>query len=83
MNGVTPVEIFGIGGTKLSFKLTQGRTPAGHPINVRALPSAKANGVAQRPVDTGQKTGSKDIAAAAGAQYIGYVDGAQSVVVPK
>jgi len=76
-------KIFGIGGTKLSFKLTQARTPAGHPIAVRALPSAKGDGISQRPVDTGQKTGSKDIAAAQGAQYIGYVDGAQTVTVPK
>ena len=76
-------KIFGIGGTKLSFKLTQARTPGGHALAVRALPSAKGDGVTQRPVDTGQKTGSKDIAAAAGAQYIGYVDGAQTVVVPK
>jgi serine/threonine-protein kinase len=76
-------KIFGIGGTKLSFKLTQARTPAGHPISVRALPSAKSDGITQRPVDTSQKTGSKDIAAAQGAQYIGYVDGAQTVTVPK
>jgi len=76
-------KIFGIGGTKLSFKLTQARSAAGHPIAVRALPSAKNDGITQRPVDSGQKTGSKDIAAAQGAQYIGYVDGAQTVTVPK
>ena len=76
-------KIFGIGGTKLSFKLTQARSTAGHPIAVRAIPSAKSDGISQRPVDTGQKTGSKDIAAAQGAQYIGYVDGAQTVTVPK
>jgi len=76
-------KIFGIGGTKLSFKLTQARTAAGHPVSVRALPTAKNDGITQRPVDTGQKTGSKDIAAAQGAQYIGYVDGAQTVTVPK
>jgi serine/threonine-protein kinase len=76
-------KIFGIGGTKLSFKLTQARSTAGHTINVRAIPSAKSDGISQRPVDTGQKTGSKDIAAAQGAQYIGYVDGAQTVTVPK
>ena len=76
-------KIFGIGGTKLSFKLTQARSTAGHTIAVRAIPSAKADGISQRPVDTGQKTGSKDIAAAQGAMYIGYVDGAQTVTVPK
>ncbi|MEO8049149.1 MAG: serine/threonine-protein kinase, partial [Acidobacteriota bacterium] len=76
-------KIFGIGGSKLSFKLTQARNTAGHPIAVRALPSAKSDGIIQRPVDTGQKTPSKDIAAAQGALYIGYVDGVQTVSVPK
>ncbi len=76
-------RIFGIGGTKLSFRLIQARSASGRPINVRALPTAKSDGVTQRPVETGQKTGSKDIAAAQGAQYIGYVDGAQTVTVPK
>ena len=76
-------KIFGIGGTKLSFKLTQARSASGRQINVRALPTAKSDGVTQRPVDTGQKTPSKDIAAAQGAQYIGYIDGAQTVTVPK
>ena len=76
-------KLFGIGGAKLSFKLTQARSASGRPIIVRALPSAKNDGVAQRPVDNGQKTGSKEIAAAQGAQYIGYVDGAQTVMVPK
>jgi hypothetical protein len=76
-------KIFGIGGTKLSFKLTQARNASGRPISVRALPTAKSDGVTQRPVETGQKTGSKDIAAEQGAQYIGYIDGAQTVTVPK
>ena len=44
-------KIFGIGGTKLSFKLTQARTPAGRPLAVRALPTAKGDGVTQRPVE--------------------------------
>jgi serine/threonine protein kinase len=76
-------KIFGIGGSKLSFKLTQARSASGRPISVRALPSAKGDGVTQRPVETGQKTGSKEIAATQGTQYIGYVDGAQTVTVPK
>ena len=76
-------KIFGIGGTKLSFKLTQARSASGRPMNVRALPTAKSDGVTQRAVETGQKTGSKEIAADQGAQYIGYVDGAQTVTVPK
>jgi hypothetical protein len=76
-------KMFGIGGSKLSFRLIRAEGASGHPINVRALAARKADGVTQRPVDNGQKTGSKDLAAAQGAQYIGYIDGEQSVTVPK
>lgn len=76
-------RVFGIGGTKLSFKLTRADGVGGHAVSVRALPARKGDGVTQRPVDSGQKTGSKDIAAAQGAQYIGYIDGEQSFTVPK
>ena len=71
-------KIFGIGGSKLqNFKLTRVEGVGGHSINVRALPVRKTDGATQRPVDAGQKTGSKDIAAQQGAQYIGYIDGEQ------
>ena len=76
-------RVFGIGGTKLSFKLTRADGVGGHAVTVRALPARKGDGVTQRAVDSGQKTGSKDIAAAQGAQYIGYIDGEQSFTVPK
>jgi len=76
-------KVFGIGGSKLSFKLIRAEGVGGHPINVRALAARKADGVTQRPVDNGQKTGSKDLAAAQGAQYIGYIDGDQAITVPK
>ena len=39
--------------------------------------------VTQRSAETGQKTRSKDVAAEQGAQYIGYIDGEQSIAVPK
>jgi len=76
-------KIFGIGGSKLSFRLTRAEGVGGIFISMRALPMRKTDGTTQRPVDTGQKTGSKDIAAQQGAQYIGYIDGEQSVTVPK
>jgi serine/threonine-protein kinase len=75
--------VFGIGGSKLSFKLTRAEGMGGHPISVRALAARKTEGATQRPADNGQKTGSKDIAAAQGSQYIGYIDGEQSLTVPK
>jgi len=75
--------VFGIGGSKLSFKLTRADSAGGRPISVRALAARKADGTTQRSADNGQKTGSKDIAAAQGSQYIGYIDGEQSITVPK
>jgi hypothetical protein len=76
-------KVFGIGGSKLSFKLTRADGVGGHAISVRALAARKADGATQRPADTGQKTGAKDIAATQGSQYIGYIDGEQSITVPK
>ncbi len=76
-------KVFGIGGSKLSFKLTRADGVGGHPISVRALAARKADGVTQRPAETGQKTGSKDVVAVQGSQYIGYIDGEQSITVPK
>ena len=75
--------VFGIGGSKLSFKLTRVDGVGGHPLNVRALATRKTDGVTQRTADIGQKTGSKDVVAAQGAQYIAYIDGEQSITVPK
>ena len=75
-------KVFGIGGSKLSFKLTKAEAVGGRTINVRAMAAQKADGVTQRPVEAGPKP-SKDISAAQGAQYIGYIDGEQSVTVPQ
>jgi hypothetical protein len=76
-------KVFGLGGSKLSFSLTRATAAGGHALNVRALAARKTDGATQRPADNGQKTGSKDIAAAQGSQYIGYIDGEQSLTVPK
>jgi serine/threonine-protein kinase len=74
---------FGIGGNKLSFKLTQAEAVGGQKLSIRGLPARRADGVVQRPVETGAKTKSKDIAASAGTEYIAYVDGDQTVSVRK
>ena len=76
-------KVFGLGGSKLSFSLSRATAAGGHALNVRALAARKTEGATQRPAETGQKTGSKDIAAAQGTQYIGYIDGEQSLTVPK
>ncbi len=70
------------GGAKLSFTLSKAFGPGGVELNVRALAARRADGATQRQVDTG-KSGNKTTAAVQGSEYIGYVDGTQTVNVPK
>ena len=72
-----------VGGGKLSFELLKAETAGGQQISVRALSVRRNDGATQRPVETNARTGSKDIVAAQGAEYIAYVDGEQSVTVPQ
>jgi hypothetical protein len=76
-------KFLGIGGGKLSFELLKAETAGGQQISVRALAARRNDGATQRPVETNTRTGSKDIVAAQGAQYIAYIDGEQSVTVPQ
>ena len=76
-------KFLGIGGGKLSFELLKAETAGGQQLTVRALAARRSDGATQRPVETNTRTGSKDIVAAQGAQYIAYVDGEQSVTVPQ
>jgi hypothetical protein len=69
------------GGAKLSFTLSKAFGPAGVQLNVRALPARRADGATQRQVEVGK--GSKSVAAVQGTEYIGYVDGTQTVNIPK
>jgi serine/threonine protein kinase len=71
-----------VGGAKLSFTLNKATGPNGVDLNVRALSARRADGATERAVDLG-KTGNKTLAAMQGAEYIGYVDGTQTVNVPK
>ena len=71
-----------VGGTKLSFTLTKAHGTGTGEVKVRALSARREDGATQRPVDTG-KGGSKTIAAPQGTEYIGYIDGMQTVNVPK
>ena len=72
-----------VGGGKLSFELLKAEAAGGQQLTVRALSVRRSDGATQRPVETNTRTGSKDIVAAQGAQYIAYVDGEQSVTVPQ
>ncbi|MEQ1884211.1 MAG: serine/threonine-protein kinase [Bryobacteraceae bacterium] len=76
-------KLFGISSGKLSFTLSKADSAGGQQINVRALAARRSDGAAQRPVEVTGKSGNKDVAAARGTEYIGYIDGTQSVSVPK
>jgi serine/threonine protein kinase len=76
-------KFLGIGGGKLSFELSKAEIAGGQQISVRALAARRNDGATQRPVETNARTGSKDIVAAQGTQYIAYIDGEQSVTVPQ
>ncbi len=76
-------KLFGIGGGKLSFTLTKADGVGGHSIAVRALAAKRTDGPTQRPVEVSGRSTPKDVAATQGSEYIGYVDGNQTVSVPK
>ena len=66
-------------GSKMTLRVDQTESTGGQKISLRAGPTA-----ATRPVETtGPKPKSKDIVAAAGAEYVAYIDGDQKVNVKK
>ncbi len=75
-------KVFGIGG-KMTFRLAQVDAVDGKKLTIRAEPSKGKDGPAKRPIDSGAKGKTKEIAAAAGSQYVGYIEGDQTVTVRK
>ncbi len=71
------------GGNKMTFRLLQVDAVDGKKLNIRSEPSRGKDGPAKRPIDSGAKGKTKEIAAAAGSQYVGYVEGDQTVSVRK
>ncbi len=72
-----------IGGGKMTFQVTKVDAVDGHSLKVRAIPGKSTDGLARRAVEvSGQKHG-KDVVAAAGAEYVIYIDGAQTVSLRK
>src|SRR5688500_7093923 len=69
-----------IGGTRMTFRLSQALAVDGRSISVRATPGKRDNRNV-RPVETPVKPKAKDLAASAGAEYIAYIDGEQTVSV--
>ena len=76
-------KILGMGSKKMNFRLMQADAVDGQKLNVRATAGHAGKGPASRPFDTGKGSKSKELAAAKGAEYIGYTDGEQTVSVRK
>ncbi len=75
-------NIFG-GGGKMTFQLAQADAVDGKKLHVRAESARGKNGPVKRPIESGAKGKTKEVAAAAGSQYVAYTDGDQSVSVRK
>jgi hypothetical protein len=75
-------KFLGMGG-KMTFRLEKVDAVDGQKISVRAAAKPRPGGPNARPLDTGKGSKSKDLAAARGTQYIGYIDGQQTVSVHK
>jgi serine/threonine protein kinase len=71
------------GGRKLNFQLLQADAVDGKKLTVRAMAGRSEDGPTTRSFDTGKGSKSKGFAAMQGTQYIGYVDGDQTVSVRK
>ena len=70
-------------GAKLNLRLIGADGVDGHKLAVRATLGRRADGPARRPVDTGHGSRAKDVAAPRGTEYVGYIDGPQTVQVRK
>jgi serine/threonine protein kinase len=73
----------GIGGHKLTFRLTQAEAVDGRMLAVRAMAGKNEDGPTIRSFDTGKGSKPKGYAALQGTVYIGYIDGDQIVAVRK
>ncbi len=76
-------KFLGIGGHKLTFRLTQAQAVDGRKLAVRAMAGKSEDGPTIRTFETGKGTKSKGYAALQGTLYIGYIDGDQVVAVRK
>jgi serine/threonine protein kinase len=80
--GAGKKKFLGIGTSgKTTFRLIQVDAVNGTKLNIRATPS-KGN-PAQRPIEPPGKKAPKNLSAAAGTEFIGYIDGDQTVTLKK
>ena len=74
-------RILGIG-AKVTFRLERVDAVDGQQVTIRATEVRHRDGSSKRPVNTSARK-SKGVAAAAGGDYMGYVDGANTVTVKR
>lgn len=73
----------GIGGSKMTMRLATADAVDGRKVRVRALSARSGDGKNERPVETNVKPKNKDLIAAAGTEYVAYIDGDVTVSVKK
>ena len=73
----------GIGGGKMTMRLLLVDAVDGHKYKVRTQSARSSDGKSERPVEPNVKPKNKDLIAAAGAEYVAYVDGDATVSVKK
>lgn len=76
-------KFLGMGGKQMTFRLMQADAANGRKIEVRCIPSKRADGPAIRPVENPNQKHPKEVAAEAGAEYLAYINGEQTVSVQK
>ena len=75
-------KFFGIGANnKLTFRLLFAESVDDEKIRVRAVAAPRPDNPGIRPFDTGKTPKSKAVAAPRGTEYVGYIDGDQTVSV--
>jgi hypothetical protein len=72
-------RFLGIGGN-MTFRLDTVNAVNGQQVSIRATQAPRRDGVSKRQVAAGARK-SKDLAAAAGTEYVGYVDGPNTLVL--
>jgi len=76
-------KFLGMGGKQMTFRLLQVDAADGRKLEVRCIPSKRADGPPVRPVENPNQKHTKEVAAEGGAEYLAYVNGDQTVSVHK
>jgi hypothetical protein len=76
-------KILGIGGGKIGYQLQKADSADGNKLSVRATSGHTGEGPVTHPFETPKGPKKKGFAAVEGTEYIGYIDGDQSVTLRK